>query len=304
MNREQIAQQKQQQEVDLKKRIRDVLGKHPATADELAEELRCDLKFINSALKSLRLMGANLTQLHGGKLFLNNLIGVGGQLTLQAKDRGDGWNVIGWITDNHLCNRHSRLDVLEAGYDFFAREGVTHILNGGNWVDGEARFNRHELIVSPGMDPQLDYAIENYPQREGITTHFITGDDHEGWWLHRECVNVGEYFEMRARRAGRTTSTTSATSKRTSGSKQGSTKRLEDSCTLAAARHTLFHTRRKNWWNRFRAARSPQSCGSAITTSSTGATRGRCIVFPAAAPQTNPLFSGRTRLASTSDSVL
>lgn len=192
-----------QQHDDLVKLVRDVITKKPATPQELSEELKCSLTSINGALKSLRLMGANLTQLHGGRLFLQNLIGIGGRLTLQAKDRGDGWTVVGFITDNHLCNRHSRLDVAEQAYDFFEREGVTDVLNGGNWVDGEARFNRHELIVAPGMDPQLDYAIENYPQRKGITTHYVTGDDHEGWWIHRECVNVGEYFQMRAEKAGR-----------------------------------------------------------------------------------------------------
>jgi len=87
--------------------------------------------------------------------------------------------------------------------DFFAREGCATVLNAGNWVDGEFRFNRHELIVAPGMDPQLDYAIERYPERKGIVTHYITGDDHEGWWIQRECINVGEYFQMRAEKAGR-----------------------------------------------------------------------------------------------------
>lgn len=198
-----ISDAAEQAQQDVQKRVRDLLAKRPMNPEEIAEELKCSITSIKSALKSLRLAGANISELIGGRLYLNKLLQSGGSLTLQAKDRGDGWTVVGFITDNHLCNRHSRLDVLEAGYDYFQREGVTDVLNGGNWVDGEARFNRHELLVAPGMDPQLDYAIETYPERPGITTHYITGDDHEGWWLHRECVNVGEYFEMRAKSAGR-----------------------------------------------------------------------------------------------------
>lgn len=190
-------------ERDTKRDIKNLISKRPLSRQELAEELKCDIASINQALKLLRSQGANISELIGGKLFLHSLLQQGGSLTLQAKDRGDGWTVVGFITDNHLCNRHSRLDVLNAAYDFFAEEGVSVVLNAGNWVDGEARFNRHELIVAPGMDPQLDYAIEQYPSRPGITTHYITGDDHEGWWIHRECVNVGEYFQMRAERAGR-----------------------------------------------------------------------------------------------------
>lgn len=189
---------------DLNKQVRALLSKRPLSRNELSEELTCDIASINSVLKSLRSQGANISELIGGKLFLHSLLQQGGSLTLQAKDRGDGWTAVGFVTDNHLGNRHSRLDVLNAAYDFYEREGVTTVLNAGNWVDGEARFNRHELVVAPGMDPQLDYAIERYPQRKGITTHYITGDDHEGWWIQRECVNVGEYFQMRAEKAGRT----------------------------------------------------------------------------------------------------
>lgn len=185
---------------DRKKEVRDLLTKHPRTAQELAEELKCSVSAIEAVVKALRLAGANISGLIGGRLFINSLLQHGGRLTLQSKETENG---IGFITDNHLCNKHSRLDVLEEAYDFYERQGVTTVLNAGNWIDGEARFNRHELVVAPGMDPQLDYAIDNYPQRKGITTHYISGEDHEGWYVVRECINVGEYFQMRAEKAGR-----------------------------------------------------------------------------------------------------
>jgi hypothetical protein len=188
---------------DLNREVKTLISKQPLSRPELSEALHCELTSVNTALKFLRSQGANITEMIGGKLFLHTFVERGGSLTLQAKDRGDGWTAVGFVTDNHLCNRHSRLDVLNAAYDFFAREGVTVVLNAGNMVDGEARFNRHELIVAPGMDPQLDYAIEHYPERRNVVTHYITGDDHEGWWIQREAINVGEYFQMRAEKAGR-----------------------------------------------------------------------------------------------------
>jgi hypothetical protein len=76
----------------------------------------------------------------------------------------------------------------------------------------EAETQRQALRLNPKANRSRcageslsGYAIENYPQRKGITTHYISGDDHEGWWIHRECVNVGEYFEMRAKKAGPST---------------------------------------------------------------------------------------------------
>jgi biotin operon repressor len=192
------------QAADLPLAIRKLITKRPMSEVEIAEELNCKPTAVRKAVKELKASGANVSQLAGQKLFLHSLLEQGGSLTLRAEDRGDGWTVLGFTTDNHLCNKHERLDVLNAAYDVFEREGVKHVLNAGNWVEGEARFNRQELIVAPGMDPQLDYWIDRYPLRKGITTHYVTGDDHEGWWIQRECINVGEYAQMKAERAGRT----------------------------------------------------------------------------------------------------
>jgi hypothetical protein len=117
--------------------------------------------------------------------------------------REEWTHVFGFTTDNHLCNRHSRLDVLKAAYDHFEREGISIVYNAGNWIDGEARFNKTELVTAPGMDHQLGYLIDNWPVHEGIETHYIAGDDHEGWYQQREGIEVGRYLQMRAEDAGR-----------------------------------------------------------------------------------------------------
>jgi len=184
-------------------KVRKNLSNRPMSELELAEEGKTSVKAIRAAISDLRANGANITRVAGDRLYLNSLLQQGGKLTLRLKARPDGWTVLGYVTDNHLCNKHERLDVLNVAYDTFAAEGITDVLNAGNWVDGEARFNRHELLVAPGMDPQLSYWIDKYPQRKGITTHYVTGDDHEGWWIHRECINVGEYAQMKAEKAGR-----------------------------------------------------------------------------------------------------
>lgn len=117
---------------------------------------------------------------------------------------GEPWtHVFGVTSDNHLCNKHSRLDVLRVAYDHFEREGITHVLNAGNWIDGEARFNKTELVTAPGMDNQINYLLDKWPARKGITTHFIAGDDHEGWYSQREGIEIGKYLELQARQQGR-----------------------------------------------------------------------------------------------------
>jgi hypothetical protein len=184
--------------------IRALISKQPMTVKELAEQLHHEPKTIAKALKALATQGWIVTGLPGDKYFLNDSVERGGHLILNSEDRGDGWTVVGYVTDNHLCNKHSRLDVLKDAYDFFAREGVTTVVNAGNWIEGEARFNRQELVVPPGMDPQIDYFVENYPDKKGITTHYVSGDDHEGWFSQRERINIGGYAQLRAEKAGRT----------------------------------------------------------------------------------------------------
>jgi hypothetical protein len=103
----------------------------------------------------------------------------------------------------HNCSKYSRLDVIEALYDQFAAAGITRVYNAGNWIDGEASFNRHDLVVH-GMDAQCRYLAEHYPRRDGITTYAVAGDDHEGWYAQREGVDIGRYAERVMRDAGRT----------------------------------------------------------------------------------------------------
>lgn len=109
----------------------------------------------------------------------------------------------GFVTDNHLGSKYERLDALNALYERFKLAGIDTVYNAGNVIDGEARFNKFD-IHKYGMEAQCKYFAEVYPQVKGITTKFITGDDHEGWYVQREGVNIGKFMESKARDAGRT----------------------------------------------------------------------------------------------------
>lgn len=80
----------------------------------------------------------------------------------------------GLVSDTHLCNEHSRLDILEAAYDTFQKAGIKEVYHAGNIIDGEFKFNRYELLAH-GVHEQANYLADHYPQREGITTYFISG---------------------------------------------------------------------------------------------------------------------------------
>jgi predicted phosphodiesterase len=116
--------------------------------------------------------------------------------------RSDGTYCFGFMGDTHLGSKYARLDVLNDLYAKFKTRRVDRVFHAGNWIDGEARFNKYDLLVH-GMDRQVQYLAEHYPQN-GLTTYAVAGDDHEGWYCQREGVDIGRYAERAMRDAGRT----------------------------------------------------------------------------------------------------
>jgi hypothetical protein len=115
----------------------------------------------------------------------------------------DNWQKYGLVADTHLACKEERLDALHACYDIFEQEGIKHVFHAGNMVDGYIqRINNASAIVTT-PDGQAQYVVDNYPVREGITTYYITGDDHEGWWI-KDGFNWGYHLQNMARDQGRT----------------------------------------------------------------------------------------------------
>jgi len=110
---------------------------------------------------------------------------------------------IGVVSDTHLASKYERLDVLTAAYDLFEKEGISTVYHCGNLIDGyKERINANDVKCRNVTD-QAYYCASYYPQKEGITTYFISGACHEGWYSKAIGLNVGEYIQMIAKREGR-----------------------------------------------------------------------------------------------------
>ncbi len=190
---------------NLKNGIKEILKKGATVKSiyDLADHFDTAPKKITGAIEELISEGYTL-KLDNADVIFSKIIPKAPAKVLDVSKLSTGFYKFGVTSDNHLCSRYERLDVLHALYDVFEREGVKTVFNAGNWIDGEARFNKHDLIEGGhGLDNQLKYFLKHYPQREGIETRLITGDDHEGWYTQREGVDVGAYMQMKAREAGR-----------------------------------------------------------------------------------------------------
>lgn len=184
-------------------RVRALLSRRPATLDEIATEFRCTRGQALDVVDELRDAGVNVHQFGEAWSIEKTPAPQRSRGALPAyTSRPDGTFVFGFTSDNHLGSKYARLDVLDSLYDHFARIGVDRVFNAGNWIDGEKPFNRHDLLVH-GMDAQLRYLVANYPQRKGITTFAVAGDDHEGWYCQSEGIDIGRHAENTMRDAGR-----------------------------------------------------------------------------------------------------
>lgn len=184
-------------------KIKSLLSKKAMRVKDLALELEVKQTVVKAELNKLQLSGVAITARPDGYFILDNQIEPGGHVKHISEDRGDGWSVAGFVSDNHLGSKHERLDVLNKLYDIFEEEGVKHVYQTGNMIEGESRLNRHDIKIF-GMEAQGRYFVDNWPYKKKITTHFVTGNDHEGWYAHREQVNIGLFLQRIANESKRT----------------------------------------------------------------------------------------------------
>ncbi len=171
------------------------------TITELADQLETAPKKIQAAIAELQAEGKNVYVSDGVEIL--NIIEPTAATRIDVGKFKGRHVKFGLTSDNHLGSKSERMDVLNALFDIWAAQGIDTVYQCGNMIEGEARFNKFDLLVH-GMEGQINYFVENWPARKGMTTKFITGDDHEGWYSQREHVDVGKVIQLYARNAGRT----------------------------------------------------------------------------------------------------
>ena len=183
--------------------VRQLVIRRDVTVNELKEKTGKPFEELEKSIRQLQREGLNLHQFGDTLSVVKDLIPshLEGPHYRFTSNKNNEFK-FGALGDNHLGSKYARLDVLNGLYDIYEEEGVKTVFNTGNWIDGEARFNKHDLLVH-GMDRQLAYLAEHYPQRKGIKTYAVAGDDHEGWYAQREGVNIGRHAENTMRDAGR-----------------------------------------------------------------------------------------------------
>uniref|UniRef100_A0A6M3K0H8 Putative calcineurin-like phosphoesterase n=1 Tax=viral metagenome TaxID=1070528 RepID=A0A6M3K0H8_9ZZZZ len=185
--------------------VHKIIQKRPnSTLSELSDKLDSGISKIKAAIELLREKGV-LVEVTDDTVGLQKTLPVASEWEPINVDKFTGKRIKwGVIADTHLCSKYCRLDVLNALFDIYEQDGIKEVFVLGNMIDGEFPHNKHDLLTAPGLESQTRYFIENWPKRSSITTKFLTGDDHEGWYVQSVGVDVGRYIEDSAKQIGRT----------------------------------------------------------------------------------------------------
>ena len=83
----------------------------------------------------------------------------------------------GLIGDTHIGSKYTQFTHLHNFYDILASQGITNVYHAGDITDGLKMRVGHEYeLYEISADEMQDDIVRNYPKRDGITTHFITGN--------------------------------------------------------------------------------------------------------------------------------
>ncbi len=99
--------------------------------------------------------------------------------------------------DQQSGSKYTQHTHLHHFYDLLEREGVTDVYHTGDMFEGEKMRPGHEYEIHVhGVDDNIDFAERTYPQRENITTYFITGN-HCHSFIKRSGCDVGMLLAAR-----------------------------------------------------------------------------------------------------------
>ena len=183
--------------------LREILKNGPMSLDQIASYFTISRGQALDLCDELGAEGVNIGH-SDGKVAIHNTQApsfVHGPV-VRYISRPDNTFVFGAIGDTHLGSKYERMDVLNDLYDRFAARGVDRVFHTGNWIDGFRAHLNDQDVHTASIEGQLEYLAEKYPQRDGIVTYAVTGDDHEGWWAQGG-INIGKRAEQTMKEHGR-----------------------------------------------------------------------------------------------------
>lgn len=159
--------------VDIRKEVLKL--KDEFTPESVAERFKVETDAVTQVIDTLVEDGFRFVNVDGSWMKTKSNEG---QVSYDAsKLFKDGLLHFGLVSDTHLGSKFERLDALEVMYDRFQQAGVKTVFHVGDLTDGSHVYRGQEFEQNIlGQQAQIDYAIKNYPKRDGIQTIAISGN--------------------------------------------------------------------------------------------------------------------------------
>jgi biotin operon repressor/predicted phosphodiesterase len=161
-----------------------------ASFDGLCKTFGLSRRIIEAHIEDLKESGYDIS-IDGDFVALNKQSFIDEKNEVEQNWTGRRKIKFGLIGDTHLGSKSQQLTHCNTMYDIFADREVADVYHAGDLVDGEDVYPGHRYeIFKVGADEQKRYAIENYPRRNGVTTHFITGN-HDLKYYQKMGLDIG-----------------------------------------------------------------------------------------------------------------
>lgn len=175
------------QEVPLRDKI--LKEKGPRQMEEMAKIAGVGTDVIASCIDALEAEG--FTFVRNGEVFVRTKVENTGNTVDLSHLFDKRYLKFGIISDTHLDSKYERLDILNAVYDEFKKEGIHNVFHAGDISEGIGVFRGQEREIKHfGQDEQIRYVADHYPHREGVKTFFILGN-HDMRQYEKGGIDIG-----------------------------------------------------------------------------------------------------------------
>lgn len=179
----------------MKETILKMITKTPSNIIDIANSLEIGMKEVLKAIDELHNEGMNITEYPKGTFFIEKNVIV--DRTPKPQEwKGEKEITFGVVSDCHINSKYQQMTHLHTFYDICQARGINIVYNAGDLDEGEEMRVGHKYECHcQGADSHTDYIREHYPKREGIETHFITGN-HDHSLIKRAGYNIGRMINM------------------------------------------------------------------------------------------------------------
>lgn len=167
--------------------------RHPSTIEQLADAVDRSPSTVRARIDELRAEGYHILQTGEHYSLPRSVVPAE---TIVDHRQNSTRLTIGVVSDTHLGSKYQQLTYLRRFYRICADRGIRRIYHAGDIIDGEGLYRGHEYnIFVRGLDEQVDYAAEHYPEEEGVETEFV-GGNHDLSFVKKAgadpCVRIAE----------------------------------------------------------------------------------------------------------------